>query len=310
MYTTKDGEFNVAKAVKHGIIALVVLLTLVIFNPLRIVPVGTRGVLVQMGAIKGIVPEGPHLLWPWERIDIFSIRAETATIDHASGSTSDQQKVDTDLTVRYSVLPDQVAFVYEQYSHSGDLSTFVETATQEVFKAVTARYTAPDLIAKRSDVSVAIKEALSSKLQQYGARVINIDMRNFDWSKEYAEAINNKVTQEQKKLAAENKALTTQAEQKEQVFIAEATAKAVQAKADGDAYSVKVTADAAAYSTLADAKAQAESLRIQNEALRQNKDVLELRRIQVEQTKADNWDGTLPTAIYASAPIPFLNIKE
>jgi hypothetical protein len=52
--------------------------------------------------------------------------------------------------VRYSIATDRVAEVYETYSHNGDLSSYVQTATQEVFKAVTARYSAPDLIAKRS----------------------------------------------------------------------------------------------------------------------------------------------------------------
>jgi len=41
--------------------------------------------------------------------------------------------------------------------------------------------------------------------------------------------------------------------------------------------------------------------------LPKNKDVLELRRIEVERVKAERWDGKLPTAIYAGAPIPFFN---
>jgi hypothetical protein len=38
--------------------------------------------------------------------------------------------------------------------------------------------------------------------------------------------------------------------------------------------------------------------------------VLELRRIEVEQTKAQKWNGQLPQAIYAGAPIPFLNVHK
>jgi prohibitin 2 len=44
-------------------------------------------------------------------------------------------------------------------------------------------------------------------------------------------------------------------------------------------------------------------------ALVQSNNVLELRRIQVEQTKAQRGNGQLPSAIYAGAPIPFLNAK-
>ena len=56
--------------------------------------------------------------------------------------------------------------------------------------------------------------------------------------------------------------------------------------------------------------ARAEALRVQNEALAKNKDVLELRRIEVERLKAEKWNGQLPTAIYAGAPIPFLNVSK
>ena len=34
---------------------------------------------------------------------------------------------------------------------------------------------------------------------------------------------------------------------------------------------------------------------------------LELRRIEVEHVKAERWNGALPTAVYAGAPIPFFN---
>ena len=187
-----------------------------------------------------------------------------------------------------------MAEVYEKYTHNGDLSSYVQTATQEIFKAVTARYVATDLIGKRALVSSDINEALRTKLAIYGAQVINIDMRNFSFSQSYMAAINDKVTQEQLRLAAENKLKTVEAEQKQKVAIAEAEANAVKAKADGDAYA-----------TLKNATAQAESLRIQNQALTQSKDVLELRRIEVEHVKAERWNGQLPQNVYAGAPIPF-----
>jgi prohibitin 2 len=98
--------------------------------------------------------------------------------------------------------------------------------------------------------------------------------------------------------AADNKLKTVESEQKQKVAIAEAEAAAVRATADGEAYArLKV------------ATAEAESLKIQNAALAQNRDVLELRRITVEQTKAERWNGQLPSAVYAGAPIPFLNVK-
>ncbi len=262
-------------------------------------PTGSRGVVTQFGRIVGIENEGLALLPPWQKLTVFNVRAEAAAIDNAEGSTSDTQPVHVSLTVRYSIATDRVAEVFEKYSHDGDLSSYVQTASQEIFKAVTAKYTAPDLIAQRARVSSDIYAALEQKLSLYGANVINIDMRNFSFSESYMHAINDKVTQEQLRLAAENRLKTVAAEQKQKVAVAEAEASAVRATADGEAYAqLKV------------ATAKADAMRIQNAALVQSKDVLELRRIEVEQTKADRWNGQLPNAIYAGAPIPFVNVNK
>lgn len=280
-----------------GIAAFAGLIFLKWLWPFYTVPTGSRGVVTQFGRIVGIENEGLAVLPPWQTLNNFSIRAEQADIENADGSTSDTQPVKVSMTVRYSIGVNRVAEVYEKYSHNGDLSSYVQTATQEVFKAVTARYSAPELISQRARVSADISAALKDKLSLYGAQVINIDMRNFSFSPSYMQAINEKVTQEQLRLGAENKLKTVEAEQKQKVAIAEAEANARRAQADGEAYA-----------NLKVAEAQAEALKIQNAALSQNKDVLELRRIEVEKVKAERWDGKLPEAIYASAPIPFLNV--
>ena len=273
------------RTVVLGAIGAVVLLS---FWPLRTVPTGYRGVVTQFGAIQGIEPEGLHFIPPWQTLNIFNVRAEEAPVENAEGSTSDTQPVHVSLTVRYSISPDKVAEVFEKYSRNGDLSSYVQTATQEAFKAVTANYSAPDLISKRQAVAGDVRSALQKKLDLYGAQVINIDMRNFKFSDSYMKAINDKVTQEQLRLAAENELKTVEARQKQKIAIAEAEAAA----------------------TIATARAQAESLRIQNEALSRNKDVLELRRIEVEKIKAEKWDGKLPANMYANTPVPFLNLGK
>ena len=276
---------------------IALLLILIMVWPFYSVPTGSRGVVTQFGKIVGIEGEGLAVLPPWQKLSNFSIRAETADIENAEGSTSDTQPVKVSLTVRYSIATDRVSEVFEKYSHDGNLQSYVQTATQEIFKAVTARYTAPDLIAQRSKVSADINAALRDKLALYGAQVINIDMRNFSFSESYMHAINEKVTQEQLRLGAENKLKTVEAEQKQKVAIAEAEANALRAKADGEAYA-----------NLKVATAQADALKIQNAALAQNKDVLELRRIEVAMTQAKTWNGVLPVNMYGSAPIPFLNL--
>lgn len=279
---------------KWVIIALVVF----ILWPFSSVPTGSQGVVTQFGKIKRIESEGLVLVAPWEKLNVFNIRTSTTTVEGAEGSTSDTQPVTISLTVRYKIRANQIANIFEQYSHDGDLSSYVESATQETFKAVTAKYAATQLISQRSSVSNEIRSVLSSKLALYGADVINIDMRSFSFSPSYMAAINAKVTEEQKRLAAENKARTVEAQQREKVYVATAWAESKQKYADGEAYAKTKNAEA-----------EANALRIQNAALRENKDVLELKRIEVELEKAKKWDGKLPEHIYAGAPIPLINVK-
>ena len=285
--------------VRNGAVVLALVIAGSVFNPLHTVPTGHRGVITVGGNIKGIQSEGYLLLWPWEKLNIFNVRAEQSDIEKAEGSTSDLQPVTTSLTVRYSVQPNKVAEVFEQYSKDGNLDSYINTAAQETFKAVTAKFTAPDLISKRAIVSNEISSQLRAKVSLYGAQIINIDMRSFSFSREYMAAINEKATQEQLRQAAENKVLTVTAEQKQKVAVAEAEATAQRARADGEAYSA-----------LKIATAQADALKVQNAALAQNKEVLELRRIEVDLEKARRWDGKLPTNVYGSAPVPFLKIDK
>ncbi len=294
-----SGEFWWVRWAIWGGILLLAFIVLDSLWPFNSVPTGSRGVVTQFGKIVGIENEGLAVIAPWQRLTLFSIRSEQADIDNADGATSDTQPVHVSLTVRYSILPDKVSEVYEKYSHNGDLSSYVNTATHEIFKAVTARYSAPELIAQRARVSADIYSALGDKLAVYGAHVINIDMRNFAFQDSYMKAINSKVEQEQLRLGAENKLKTVEAEQKQKVAIAEAEAQAMRATADGEAYA-----------TLKNATAEADALKVQSIAISQNPQVLELRRITVQQTQAEKWNGELPTSIYAGAPIPFLNLSN
>lgn len=299
---------NVNRVVKDAAWAIGALVVFLLCWPFYTVPTGSRGVLTQFGRIIRIEPEGLAIIPPWQKITLFSIRAEQADIEKAPGATLDLQPVDTSLTVRYNIDPERVNEVFEQYSHTGDLSSYVQSATMETFKAVTAKYTAVDLIAKREAVRNDVVALLQTKLTVYGARVITVDMRNFDFdSKDFMSAINSKVTQEQKLLAAQNQLKTVESEQQQKVAVATAEATALKARADGEAYSIQATANANAKAQLALATSNAEGTRLMNDVLAKSKDALEMRRIEVELAARQKWDGKLPEAYYASAPLPFIN---
>lgn len=254
------------------------------------VQTGTRAVITNGGAIEGIQNEGRTFVAPWKVLNTFSVSSETTDVDKAAGSTIDTQPVHISLTVRYNIYPDQVAKVFESFSKNGDMSSYVTTATQEVVKAVTAQYVAPDLIAKRSEVSTKMFDALQAKLTKYGVHVNNIDMRNFEFDPSYMAQINLKAEQDQKLQLAEKKLKTVESEQKQIVAIAEAGATAAKATADGQAYA-KVAA----------ATAEAKALQLQGQAISTSPEILELRRIEVDKIRAERWGGEYPQIMGGSA---------
>src|SRR5580765_4662215 len=127
------GAFDPFAALRDIAVGIVLLIVFTICWPFYSVPTGSRGVITQFGKIVGIEGEGLAILPPWQKLSNFSIRAETANIENAEGSTSDTQPVKVSLTVRYSIATDRVAEVFEKYSHDGNLSSYVQTATQEIF---------------------------------------------------------------------------------------------------------------------------------------------------------------------------------
>jgi uncharacterized membrane protein YqiK len=73
------------------------------------------------------------------------------------------------------------------------------------------------------------------------------------------------------------------------------------AKGAADARLAQATAEAKAIQL--QGEAQARAIQAQAEALKANPDLVSLR-------KAERWDGKLPTNMYGSAPIPFLNAQQ
>lgn len=289
---------NVARIAMDAGIALAIVIAIGVMWPFTTVPAGHRGVITTFGKVESVRDEGLQIVWPWQHNTLISVRADSADIKGAEGGTRDLQPVFVNLTVRYQIIPSKVEEIFLNYSRSGDLDSYVQTAAQEAFKAVTARFSAEELISKRSEVSTGVVKALDDRVDKYGVNIVSIDMTNFEFSKTFMAAINEKVTEEQKKKAEENKLQRMIVEQQQAVEKAKADAQAQKAAADGEAYALKTVAEA-----------RATALRTENAALRESKDVLELRRIEVDKIKAERWSGALPTHIYGSAPVPFMNVK-
>ena len=168
--------------------------------------------------------------------------------------------------------------------------TLIDPAIQESVKAITAQYTAEELVTRRAEVKTkiqdAIEEFVDATLAQKGVvgavSLANVAITDFDFSDEFNRAIEEKVKAEQEALKAKNEKLR-------RVTQAEAAAAERTLAADAEAYQIEVAS-----------VARAEAIRREAEALRDNPSLIQLRI-------AEKWDGQLPQVNGGSA-IPLLNI--
>ena len=123
----------------------------------------------------------------------------------ASSSSKDLQLVTTSLALNYNLLSTKVAEIYKGiWNERAVEETIIAPSIQEVVKAVTAKYTAEELITKRDEVSAWIKEWLTTKLEKADVNVTDVNIEDFRFSDWFNKAIESKVTAEQEALRSKN----------------------------------------------------------------------------------------------------------
>ena len=276
--------------IAYAIGALVILMLL--FGCFVIVESGHVGVVRRLGAVQmDALPEGIHGKLPLidivEEIDIRLRKAES----EAQAASKDLQVVTTQVAVQYSMTGDVMPLTFQKIGTRRVVeTTLVAPAIMESVKAVTALYTAEDLVTNRAEVKnkiqLAIEDFINTTLQQKGVvgalSLANVAITDFDFSEEFNRAIEEKVKAEQEALKAKNEKLR-------RVTQAEAAAAERTLAADAEAYQIEVAS-----------KARAEAIRREAEALRDNPSLIQLRI-------AEKWDGQLPQVAGGNA-IPLLNI--
>lgn len=265
--------------IKKSVIGAAVALALVptVWGSFYTVNPGTVAVITQMGAVQdGTYAEGFHFKAPFITTDNhLSIRPQTYSSKGVDAGTKDLQTVHTTLAVTIAADPTQIHSLYRNYRGlDGVASQVLAPAVEESMKAVTAKYTAEELITKREDVRAAVVSLLTSKLAPHFVSVKEVSMTNFSFSKSFTQAVEEKVTAEQQKL-----------------------------KADNDLQRIRVEAE----QKVAVAEAEARSLKAQREQI--TKDMLELRRIEAERAAIEKWDGKLPQQMLGGA-VPFVNVNK
>jgi len=263
------------RSVKLGIIAVLAVVALVVFlmvNPLVIVHPGQRGVVIQLGAVQDMVlGEGIHFVMPiTQSVKKMDVQIQKVEVP-SEASSKDLQMVHAKVALNYHLDAMKVNKIFQTLGDDID-SRIIAPAIQEYLKKSTAMFTAEELISKRELVKDEFKRSLSLALIVNNVIVDNVFITNFEFSKEFNHAIEQKVTAEQEALREKNNLAKIKflAEQKVATATADATAIAIQAKA--------VTSQG-------------------------GKDYVQLKAI-------EKWDGHLPTQMIPGSAVPFIDLQK
>lgn len=224
-------EFNVGKLI--GLIAIGFFVLTIVFSSAYIIKAGERGVLLTFGKASDVaIGEGLHFKVPFAQ-KIVKMDVKTQKYEaKAAAASSDLQTVTTDIAVNYHLTPEAVPRLYREIGIDYQ-ARIIQPLEQEVVKATTATFTAEELITRREEVRLHIKNLIHERLAPRDIIVEEVSITNFDFSPSFNAAIEAKVTAEQNALAAKNKLeqIKYEAEQRVTQATAEATAIKIQADA-------------------------------------------------------------------------------
>ncbi len=195
-------------------IAVIVGIVLVVSNSFVTVQSGHVGVVRTLGAVQpNALPEGFHVVKPFlDKVEQMDIRLTKAVVKSEAAS-GDLQTVRTQVTVQYSLVGAVAPKTYQKIGVRSVVEvTLIEPAIQESVKAVTAQFSAEQLVTKRAEVKILIQQAINNfiniTLKEKGVvnslRIANVAITDFEFSAEFNKAIELKVRAEQEALQAEN----------------------------------------------------------------------------------------------------------
>ena len=285
---------KLASQIKLAILAIVALIVaFVCLSSFYTVNEKERAVVLRNGAVKEVAGPGLHFKTPiLETTHFISIENFSTGYSKVEAYSQDQQPAVLRVSVSWHVPAADVAKVYTSYGDLDNLAARlldrqVPTQVENVF----GRYTASSAVKSRVELVADLTKALRATVT--GPLVIDsVQIENIDFDDAYQASI-------RKRMDAEV-AIETSKQQYEDAKV----------KAD----TVRVQAQASADAKLAAAKAEAEGVRVLGEAtaaaIKARAVALGTNPELVELTKAERWNGVLPTSVVPNGALPFVDARK
>lgn len=275
------------------------------FMSVAVVPAGHVGVKSLFGKVDDEpLEEGFHMKNPFAKVTDIDCRNKELTLNSVSVPSQDQLSTKIDITVKWRVAGGAAPQSYRDTGGLNELESVhlvpkVRSLIREAGKKVKQ---AEDfyLDSTQSNIQTMVLARLGV-LAEKGVIVEEVLLRKVSLPPTVEQGVLSKKEREQQadRQKAELERFKTEQEQK----LAQAEAELEASKKDAEKR--QVLADASAYEIIAKAKAKAESIKIEGEALKDNPQLIELRRI-------ERWSGQVPTTLMSgdSPVFPMLNLDK
>jgi regulator of protease activity HflC (stomatin/prohibitin superfamily) len=224
-------DYSPANPLRQIAIGAVVLAAIILmWTSFYTVTSGERAIVLRFGQVQGVESDGLHFKMPMiENIKIVDVRTQKAHAPATAG-TRDLQTVATEVALNYHLNAESLADTYSRIGLDVE-NKIIDPRIQEVVKAVIARFSAEELLAKREDVKNEIATGLRTSMTAYNITVEDIQITNFAFSRSFDAAIEAKQTAEQNALKAKNDLDRIKIEAQQKIAMAEAEAKTIQIQA-------------------------------------------------------------------------------
>lgn len=259
-------------AVVFGIILVIALI--IFFASTTIVPTGHIGVVTLYSKVQDTyLDAGFHFIKPFvESVHDVDIRTQKYS-NTVEGSAKDLQIVNITMSINYQIKAEKVSELYAKVGENYE-DTILNPALQSGLKAAMAKYTAEEMVTKRSEVANAITEELNSRLEEYFI-ISAVNIENIGFTDEYNKAIEAKTTNEQKAQAEKAQLEIIKVQNEQKINTAEAEAKVRE---------------------------------LQSQSVTEKS--LEQLRLEIQREMIQKWNGAFPTTMLSDDPTMLFNLGK
>lgn len=288
--SSSSGFASLGKIVPMLVIFVVAIL---VYGSWYTVDQGERGVHLRNGKIIGTSEPGLGFKMPlFDSVVKISTQTHTTSYDALQAYSRDQQPATLRASVTFSVPPDRVEEVYANFkSIEAMVARLVDRQVPTQIENIFGKYTAISAVQERIKFGIDVTEAIIKSID--GPIVINsVQIENIDFSAAYEKSVEDRMRAEVEVQTQKQNLEKERVSAQIAVTMAQAEADSQLARAKAEAESIRIKGDA-----------EASAIKSRAEALAQNQNLIEL-------TKAERWDGQLPTTMLPNGTLPFFDTKK